>query len=51
MTTDAVEVPQRLSPAELRELFLFTDLTDDQLDWVQHHGGVVAFAEGEVVAA
>jgi signal transduction histidine kinase len=46
MTTDAVEAPQRLSPAELRELFLFTDLTDDQLQWVQDNGEVVTATAG-----
>lgn len=54
MSTEAttgpdVEVPQRLSHAELRELFLFTDLRDDQLDWVHRHGDIVAFPEGTEV--
>ncbi len=46
MTTAA----QRLSPAELRELFLFTDLDDEQLAWVAEHGEVVAFPAGADVS-
>ena len=37
MTTTAA----RLGPAELRELFLFADLDDEQLAWVADHGAVV----------
>jgi signal transduction histidine kinase len=39
------------APAELRELFLFADLTDEQLAWVAGHGDVVAVpAGGDIVA-
>ena len=40
-----------LAPAELRELFLFADLTGEQLEWVAAHGDVVAFRAGAVVSA
>jgi hypothetical protein len=30
--------PVRLSPAELRTLFLFEKLDDDQLKWLSEHG-------------
>ena len=40
-----------LSPAELRELFLFADLDDDKLGWVAGHGDVVEYAAGSVVSA
>jgi signal transduction histidine kinase len=43
--------------SELRELFLFTDLTDTQLDWIREHsetievgGGKIVVAEGEQAA-
>jgi CRP-like cAMP-binding protein len=39
----------RLSRTELRELFLFADLTDTQLDWVRDHGDIVPVSNGEVV--
>ena len=37
------------TPAQLRELFLFEDLTDDQLAWVVANGDVVSYAEGDTV--
>ena len=44
----------RLSPAELRTLFLFESLDDDQLDWLSENGycktwlaGQEVYAEGE----
>jgi signal transduction histidine kinase len=40
----------RLTRDELRELFLFEDLDDDQLDWVAAHGDVVAHAAGTEVS-
>ncbi|RBY82861.1 histidine kinase [Geodermatophilus sp. TF02-6] len=40
----------RLPPAELRELFLFADLDDEQLDWVAAHGDVVAYPAGSAVS-
>ncbi|MGH3989766.1 MAG: cyclic nucleotide-binding domain-containing protein, partial [Pseudonocardiaceae bacterium] len=39
----------RLSRSELRELFLFTDLTDSQLDWIREHGETVEVGDGEIV--
>jgi signal transduction histidine kinase len=42
-----VEDPaRRLTPDELRELFLFEDLTDAQLAWVAEHAVVVEVAAG-----
>ena len=41
----------RLTPDELRGLFLFEDLTDEQLAWVAANGDVVAFEAGSEVAA
>jgi signal transduction histidine kinase len=38
------------TPAQLRELFLFADLTDDQLEWVTTHGDVVSYKAGETVS-
>jgi signal transduction histidine kinase len=35
---------------ELRELFLFADLTDKQLDWVAANGDVVAYRAGDAVS-
>ena len=35
------------APAELRELFLFADLTDEQLAWVAGNADVVAVAAGD----
>jgi signal transduction histidine kinase len=40
----------RLSPAELRELFLFADLDDEQLAWVAGHGDVVECPAGSDVS-
>jgi signal transduction histidine kinase len=44
----------RLTPAEVKTLFLFESLTDEQLAWIADHGyverfpaGVTVFAEGE----
>ena len=41
---------RRLRPAELRELFLFEDLDDEQLDWVAANGDVVDFPAGSEVS-
>jgi signal transduction histidine kinase len=38
------------TPAQLRELFLFENLTDDQLDWVAENGDVVSYKAGETVS-
>jgi signal transduction histidine kinase len=45
----ATEVPERLAPEELRELFLFAELEDEQLAWVAEHAEPVAFAAGSDV--
>ncbi|MGY1639120.1 ATP-binding protein [Geodermatophilus sp. SYSU D00742] len=42
--------PARLTPAELRELFLFADLDDEQLAWVAEHGDVVDRPAGATVS-
>jgi signal transduction histidine kinase len=39
-----------VTPDELRELFLFADLTDKQLDWVAANGDVVAYRAGAAVS-
>ena len=43
------QVPDKLTREELRGLFLFESLSDEQLDWLAGHGDVVAFAAGETV--
>jgi signal transduction histidine kinase len=40
---------QRLSPAELRTLFLFESLSDDQLDWLSRNGYVQSWPGGQAV--
>jgi signal transduction histidine kinase len=37
--------------AELRELFLFTDLSEPQLDWIRDHSEIFDAHEGEVLVA
>ena len=41
---------RRLSPAELRELFLFADLSDRQLEWISANGDVVSHRAGEAAS-
>jgi signal transduction histidine kinase len=41
----------RLSHSELRELFLFTDLTDTQLSWIREHGEIREVGDGEIINA
>lgn len=41
----------RLSRAELRELFLFVDLADTQLDWIRDHGETREVGDGAIVVA
>lgn len=48
MTTTS-EPDRTLSDAELRELFLFEELTDGQLAWIREHGDVVTFRSGETI--
>jgi signal transduction histidine kinase len=37
--------------SELRELFLFTDLTDTQLDWIREHSETFDVGDGEIVVS
>jgi signal transduction histidine kinase len=48
-TTTAQDQGQHLLPAELRELFLFESLDDEQLAWVSEHGDVVPVTAGEQI--
>ena len=41
--------PGRLTPAELRTLFLFEKLTDEQLGWIADHGCTQHVAAGQLV--
>jgi signal transduction histidine kinase len=43
--------PERLAPEELRTLFLFEDLSDDQLAWLSERGRVVEYPAGGTIAA
>ena len=45
------DASQRLSPAELKTLFLFESLNDDQLDWLSRNGYVQSWSAGETVYA
>ena len=45
------QVPVRMGPDELRELFLFEHLDDAQLEWVSSNGDVVECPAGTDVAA
>jgi signal transduction histidine kinase len=42
-----MSAPAKLAPEELRSLFLFADLTEEQLAWVAEHGDVIAVPAGE----
>ncbi len=42
------DAPLRCSPAELRTLFLFEKLTDEQLDWLCANGWIKVFDPGPV---
>jgi CRP-like cAMP-binding protein len=44
------DTERRLTPAELRDLFLFEDLTHEQLDWIASNGDVVDFPAGTDVS-
>ena len=49
MTTPAVpSTSSRCDAAELRELFLFEKLSDDQLAWLCEHGKVIVTGPGQV---
>jgi signal transduction histidine kinase len=41
------ETAAHLTPEELRTLFLFADLTEEQLAWISEHGDVIAVPAGE----
>jgi hypothetical protein len=43
--------PERLAPEELRTLFLFEDLSDDQLAWLAERGRVVEYPAGGTIHA
>jgi signal transduction histidine kinase len=43
--------PERLSPDELRELFLFESLHDDQLAWLAKSGRIVEYPAGAIIAS
>src|SRR5436190_636839 len=47
MTETVEATPEHLPPADLRELFLFADLDDEQLGWVSANADVVAVPAGE----
>jgi signal transduction histidine kinase len=49
LTTSVPAAGDRLSAAQLRELFLFADLTDEQLEWISTHADVVEVPVGEDV--
>ncbi|HEX8936129.1 MAG TPA: ATP-binding protein [Pseudonocardiaceae bacterium] len=40
-----------MTNSELRELFLFTDLTDTQLDWICEHSETFDVGDGEIVVS
>ena len=44
-----MDAPPRLSPAELKTLFLFEALEEDQLDWLSERGGVEVRSGGTSV--
>ncbi|HKH25600.1 MAG TPA: ATP-binding protein [Acidimicrobiia bacterium] len=43
--------PERLSPEELRTLFLFEHLSDDQLTWLAERGRIVEYTAGATIHA
>jgi signal transduction histidine kinase len=46
-----VTEPERLTPDELRTLFLFEELSDEHLQWLAERGRIVEYAEGAVIHA
>ncbi|HEX6404002.1 MAG TPA: ATP-binding protein [Pseudonocardiaceae bacterium] len=40
-----------MTHSELRELFLFTDLTDGQLEWIADHSETVDVGDGEIIVS
>jgi signal transduction histidine kinase len=49
--SEPVGEPERLTPDELRTLFLFESLNDDQLAWLARVGRVVEYPAGAIVAS
>jgi signal transduction histidine kinase len=49
LTTSVPAPGDRLSAAQLRELFLFTELDDEQLAWISANGDVIEVPMGEEV--
>ncbi len=43
--------PERLSPDELRTLFLFESLNDEQLAWLAGVGRIVEYPAGAIIAS
>ena len=43
--------PERLTPEQLRTLFLFEDLSDDQLAWLANRGQIVEYPAGAIIHA
>jgi signal transduction histidine kinase len=43
--------PERLAPEQLRTLFLFEELSDDQLAWISERGRVVEYPAGATICA
>ncbi|MGH9138963.1 MAG: ATP-binding protein [Acidimicrobiales bacterium] len=43
--------PERLAPDELRTLFLFEQLSDDQLAWLAERGRIVEYPAGATISA
>jgi signal transduction histidine kinase len=50
VTTEPVTAGPHCSPADLRDLFLFEKLSDDQLAWLCQHGHVVQVEPGPLYA-
>jgi signal transduction histidine kinase len=48
---EAMSGPERLTPADLRTLFLFEQLDDDQLAWLAERGRVVEYPAGATIHA
>jgi len=46
-----MDVAGRLTPDELRKLFLFEKLSDEQLQWLSEHGWVAEMPTGSIVFA
>ena len=49
MVSEQIVEPVRLSPSELRTLFLFQTLDDDELTWLSQHGYCQTCSAGETV--